>query len=68
MILAFAVLAHSLRWNENTLPYRVKEPKPTQHGNKPRVARVAPKSRSQDSLVEVFSRRDPALRRITQSQ
>jgi hypothetical protein len=68
MIFAFAALAHSLRWNENTLPYRATEPKTTPCQNKPCIARVAPKSRSQDSLVEVFSRRDPALRQITQSQ
>jgi hypothetical protein len=66
IIFAFAVLAHSLRSNENMLPYRVSEQQPIVRANKPRIARVAPKSRSQDSLVEVFSRRDPALRRITQ--
>jgi hypothetical protein len=67
MILAFAALAHSLRWHENTLPYSVREPKAPRQA-KPRIARVAPKTRSQDSLAEVFSRRDPALQRITQPQ
>ena len=66
MIFAFAALAHSLRWNENTLPYQASEKEKTPRQNKPRVARVAPKPRSQDSLVEVFSRRDLALVRIAQ--
>ena len=40
MILAFAALAHSLRWNENTLPYRIPEPKEkAPRPVKPRVAR-----------------------------
>lgn len=66
MILAFAILANSLRSNENTLPYRISEPK--QPRRPTRITRVAPKSRSQDGLVEVFSRRDAALQRITQPQ
>ena len=67
IIAAFGMLAHSLRWNDNTLPFsdaRPKQPRP----EKQRVTRVAPKPRSQDGLAEVFSRRDPALARITASQ
>jgi len=67
MILAFLALATSLRANDNTLPYSVSAPRaPTP--TKPRPARVLPKPRAQDGLPEVFSRRDPALKAISQSE
>jgi hypothetical protein len=64
IVAAFAVLAHSLRWNDNTLPYSIPEPKGPRR-EKQQVARVASKPRSQDALPAIFSRRDPALARIT---
>jgi len=67
MILAFLALATSLRANDNTLPYSVPAPRAPKH-TKPRTTRVLPKPRAQDGLPEVFSRRDPALKAISQSE
>ena len=67
MILAFLALATSLRANDNTLPYAVSAPR-APNPVKQRPTRVLPKSRRQDGLSEVFSRRDPALKAITQTE
>lgn len=67
MMAAFWLLAHSLRWNENTLPYRLPSaPAPKQE--KPVTTRIVSKSRPQDGLAEIFSRRDPALNHMTQTR
>jgi hypothetical protein len=66
MLAAFWMLSFSLRWNDNRLPYSAAAPH-TPKPDKIRVTQVAPKARTQDGLREVFSRRDPALIRITQA-